>query len=157
MKAAPGDNASGLRRRLCDSVVPAPWSLEPGWLSQKSEGQGASGRLGASSVGTGLMHNMSLCFVWSTRAGSGWCDQDGEAWLCHRLRGAGESVRTCHPSLLWDWTQMLGKPEVTRPGDGAGRTPLSLVTVGALVMKTIPLPLRLFGSWVTIFKIVRYP
>lgn len=38
-EAAAGDAASGPRCRLCDSVVPAPWSLEPGWLRQKSEGR----------------------------------------------------------------------------------------------------------------------
>lgn len=56
-------------------------------------------------------------------------------------------VRARHPSLMWDQTQMLGKPAVAGPGEGAGRTPL----------KTIPLPLRLFGSLVTFFKIVRCP
>lgn len=32
-------------------------------------------------------------------------------------------VRTHHPSLTWDQTQMLGKPAVAGPGEGAREDP----------------------------------
>lgn len=151
MKAAV--TASGQRCHLCDSVVPAPWSQ----AGCRGKARGAEHPEGLGPPVWGQAHGQHVlvfcvvhpCRAWVVRLGWG-----GVA--VSPAEGVG-GVCTRHPSLMRDQAQMLSKPEVARPGEGAGRASLSLVPVGALVMKTIPLPLRLFGSLVTIFKIVRYP